>query len=308
MLQFNEIKAEAIGRWPGIFNSIGVDVGDGRHCPCPICGGKDRFRMDDKKGKGTWFCNQCGAGDGWSLLQKVLGCDFKEAIEQVAPFVGKITQKGPVKEKKISPEILREMFTFSCAAEKNNLVGQYLLSRGLKIIPPTLRYHSGCWEKETKKNHPAMLAIVRNKDGKALTIHRTYLDMETAGKAKINKPKKLMPALEKITGSAIRLFDPDNGRIGLAEGIETAIACSQIFSIPTWSVISSTMMEAFQPPIGIKKIMIFADNDKNYTGQKAAYTLANRLVLRDKIQKVNVLVPNDIGDFLDELKHDTENQ
>lgn len=28
-----------------------------RHGPCPICGGKDRFRVDNKDDDGTWYCN-----------------------------------------------------------------------------------------------------------------------------------------------------------------------------------------------------------------------------------------------------------
>jgi len=69
---------EAVGRWPGIFAQLGVDVGTGKHKACPICGGKDRFRFDDKDGEGTYFCNQCGAGDGWNLLQKVIGMNFRQ--------------------------------------------------------------------------------------------------------------------------------------------------------------------------------------------------------------------------------------
>jgi putative DNA primase/helicase len=43
-----------------------------------MCGGKDRFRFDDKEGHGTWICTHCGAGDGFSLLMKVMGIDFKK--------------------------------------------------------------------------------------------------------------------------------------------------------------------------------------------------------------------------------------
>jgi hypothetical protein len=42
-----------------------------RHQACPVCGGSDRFRFDDKEGRGTWFCNQCGAGDGLAGRESV---------------------------------------------------------------------------------------------------------------------------------------------------------------------------------------------------------------------------------------------
>ena len=44
------IKAAATGRWVEILTSLGgvaAKLLDGRHHPCPKCGGKDRFRMID---------------------------------------------------------------------------------------------------------------------------------------------------------------------------------------------------------------------------------------------------------------------
>lgn len=59
-----------------------------QHGPCPICGGKDRFRCDDKQGKGTWFCNQCGAGDGFELIVKSRGIDRSEVLKEVGAVLG----------------------------------------------------------------------------------------------------------------------------------------------------------------------------------------------------------------------------
>lgn len=297
-MKINEIKETVIGQWPSIYQALGIDVGHGKHGPCPLCGGKDRFLMDDKEGRGTYFCNQCGAGDGWKLVQGVLGCDFKSAIDQVAPLLGKVQPYKP-KEPSITPEILREIFVNSEPASKDNLVGLYLSYRGLKIVPSCLRYAKQCWDGETRKNHPAMLAVVTLPSGRAVTMHRTYLDVVTTGKAKMESPKKVMPGLEKMTGGAIRLFEPDNGTIGIAEGIETAIACTEMFNLPVWSVISATMMEAFEPPKGIKTVHIFGDNDANFAGQKSAFVLANKLAL--KKYTVEVRTPSTIGDYLDEL-------
>src|SRR4051794_31514443 len=77
------------GRWQGILTALGVPAKtlSNRHGPCPMCGGKDRFRFDDKDGRGTWICSRCGAGDGIELVKRLLNVDFKEAarlIEQQA--------------------------------------------------------------------------------------------------------------------------------------------------------------------------------------------------------------------------------
>lgn len=73
MLDFKDVHNYAAGKWQQILLSNGVtgDVLDGRHHPCPGCGGKDRMRFDDKDGRGTFFCNGGGtpiAGDGFEAL------------------------------------------------------------------------------------------------------------------------------------------------------------------------------------------------------------------------------------------------
>jgi len=146
-----------------------------------------------------------------------------------------------------------------------------------------------------------MLAVFTSKEGKALTMHRTYLT-SWGDKAEMEKTKKILPGLAKLTGGAIRLFEPtDDGKIGIAEGIETALACYEYFGVPTWSSVSSTLMESFEPPKGVKEVVVFADRDLNFAGQKAAYVLANRLAIKNKL-KVSVELPEKPGeDFADEF-------
>ena len=109
-IDFNQVKADAIGKWPGIFQSFGIVTGDGLHGSCPACGGKDRFRFDDIDGRGTYICGQCGAGDGISLLMKVLNCDVKEVFESVAKVVGTVPYSKSQPEPQASPESLRKLF------------------------------------------------------------------------------------------------------------------------------------------------------------------------------------------------------
>ena len=64
-----EVIALARGIWPQILIAHGIAEHflSGKHVPCPICSGTDRFRFDNKNGDGTYFCNQCGSGDGFNL-------------------------------------------------------------------------------------------------------------------------------------------------------------------------------------------------------------------------------------------------
>ncbi|WP_421290139.1 DUF927 domain-containing protein [Aeromonas veronii] len=85
----SDVVAAACGHWPDLLAAVGIDIPRrGKHGPCPACGGKDRFRLDDKAGRGTWICNQCGNGDGLDLVGKVTGRPPKEAAELIAPLVG----------------------------------------------------------------------------------------------------------------------------------------------------------------------------------------------------------------------------
>ncbi|HBR7348477.1 TPA: DUF927 domain-containing protein [Klebsiella pneumoniae] len=84
-----EVTSAAAGRWPYVLAGLSIDVPDSsrRHSPCPACGGKDRFRFDDN-GRGSFICNQCGAGDGLDLIKRVNNCDTTEAAQLAADVLG----------------------------------------------------------------------------------------------------------------------------------------------------------------------------------------------------------------------------
>ncbi|MBZ7620001.1 DNA primase [Klebsiella michiganensis] len=86
---------QACGHWPRILPALGMKVIKNRHQACPVCGGADRFRFDDKEGRGTWFCNQCGAGDGLKLVEKVFGVSASEAAGKVNAVTGHLPPVAP---------------------------------------------------------------------------------------------------------------------------------------------------------------------------------------------------------------------
>ena len=75
-----------------------------------MCGGADHFRFDDKEGRGTWFCNQCGAGDGLKLIWEgvrrvgIRGCRKVNAVTgnlpPVAPEVVAAAEAGTEADRK----------------------------------------------------------------------------------------------------------------------------------------------------------------------------------------------------------------
>lgn len=84
----------AVGHWPAILSALGVDDRylTGRHGDCPGCGGRNRFRFDNKADRGTFLCSQGGngivAGDGFGLLRHVHGWTAAEALHAVSRYLG----------------------------------------------------------------------------------------------------------------------------------------------------------------------------------------------------------------------------
>jgi putative DNA primase/helicase len=93
---------------------------------------------------------------------------------------------------------------------------------------------------------------------------------------------------------------PTKPILGIAEGIETALAVRKATGMTVWSAISCTLMERFEPPEDTKQVFIWGDLDKNCAGQKAAEALRKRLEANGI--EATVLLPPNIGmDWLDVL-------
>ena len=89
------IKQQANGRWAAILSANGVPnhLLRGKNCACPVCGGNDRFRWDNKSGDGGGYCHQCDfKGSGLTLLAKWLNLtrreDFPKLLKTVAEYLG----------------------------------------------------------------------------------------------------------------------------------------------------------------------------------------------------------------------------
>lgn len=321
-----ELIEEARGQWPYILEAAGIDPSflTRKHGPCPICGGKDRFRFDNKENRGTYICNQCGAGNGFQLLKSFHGWSSKEACEFIhrqlhsgPEHIGsilkrtKIIQRYPKKQENLEykRKQLNDIWIQSQPITLGDSSDRYLKSRGiiLQSWPSNLRTHPSLtyWhEDEVIGKFPAIIGMIQDQHSKKITVHRTYLC--DSCKADVPEPKKLMPPIVagSSLGGAIKLYPPTNdGTLAIAEGIETALAFYIATGFPVWATVSALGMERIILPAKVSNVIIAVDNDYSGTGQKAAAELASRLLQEGR--KVRCVMPPNVGnDFADLLLED----
>lgn len=276
------------GRWREILpHFMPKGLLDGKHHPCPKTGGTDRFRFSDVQGTGNYFC-ACSNGQcsGFSLIECQTGMKFAEAASKIEEILGEKGNK-PKPERTWAERLQAEV-----VKSKRSL---YLEGRGLEV-PAILRWHKSLAyyiDGVEVGRYAAMLAPVM-RGPKFLTYHVTYLNK--GSKAPVNPSRKILPG-PQIAGASVPLY-PAGKVLGVAEGIETAIAAKMLTNIPTWAALNTSGMAKWICPPGVERVVIFADNDANHAGHAAAYALAHRLA--GQVQ-VEIRFPDKHGDWNDVL-------
>ncbi|MEY4427992.1 MAG: hypothetical protein RLZZ182_681 [Pseudomonadota bacterium] len=143
----------------------------------------------------------------------------------------------------------------------------------IRLHPALPYFHDG----ERAGTWPAMVAAVQGADGAAVVLHRTWLSPEGRKAPTPGPAKKLTAAAGPVMGGCIRLAWPGQGAsdvLGIAEGIETAMAARQASGVPAVAAYSAGALAAWQWPRGLQGLVIFADADP--AGADAADKLRHR--------------------------------
>jgi hypothetical protein len=201
----------------------------------------------------------------------------------------------PKKNLPFSPNARR--LWLSAATITGSPAARYLAERGLMSASDQLRYldRTPLGPRGAVQFLPAMLAAVTTDSG-IIAVHRTFLDRASARLAGFERPKR---ALGSLGDGAVRLVPPVQGRLGLAEGIESALSATQLFGIPCWATLGNERFGLVAIPESVRELYLFIDNDAGgaLAEERAlkAYTAPDRVV--------HSRAPASLGfDWNDELK------
>ena len=292
----NDTKSRAEGRWYDILSAyMPNEFLRNKHGKCPLCGGVDRYRWDNKKGNGEYFCSGCGAGSGIHLLSQHQDCSHAEAWKLVEKVVGSAAV-APKKDQTDQLQRVKNILETCNAGDDNDFVIEYMRSRSLTDVPESLL--RGFYWLNGSECH-AMIAKAA-KGSKLVGVHATFI----RDGVKVDR-RMYAVADGAMVGSALRLQKLNGGdAIVIGEGIETSLSAGKITRLPAWAAMDAGKLEKVEIPDQIRRVVIAADNDASFTGQAAAYALAKRLKIAGK--SVEVIVPitqgEDWNDYIRKAK------
>ena len=175
----------------------------------------------------------------------------------------------------------------------------------LPALPPTLLVSPDADDAPgTPEAFPALIAAVRDIDGRLTGLHRTWLasglDPSGGGKAPVATPRR---ALGELLGHGVRFGHAGHaktkaGVMVAGEGIETILSLRQILpAMPMIAALSAAHLAAVQLPPTLRRLYIARDNDA--AGRQATATLADKA--REAGMEPLVLDAQS-GDFNDDLR------
>ena len=167
-------------------------------------------------------------------------------------------------------------------------VAAYLGGRAIETDDPGLRYlaRTPHGPKPLTQFRRAMIAAVRDNHG-LVAVHRSFLDPRQPRLASLAEPRC---GLGRFGRGAVRLGGIGR-KLGLAEGIETALSVSQLFGLPCWATLGTERFALIELPPGVEALALFLDHD---AGGRRAEALARAAFSEDL--PIEVHVPDKPGD------------
>jgi putative DNA primase/helicase len=257
----------------------GHRTGDGWLCRCPL--------PSHGKGRGDRSPSLLIKDGAEAVLFKCFaGCDAQDILhelrgrgiigEREAPERHSV-KADPAPEHKPNPDAL-DLWRQAASIQSDSIQARFLKSRGITLAPPPSLRAATILHLD-RYPLPAMVAAVQAPDRRVIAVQVTLIDPRGNRKAQVRIPRKRVGALG---WGAVRLAAAGDA-LGLAEGVEKALAAMQLFNVPVWSSLGAGRMHRVHVPDQVSELHVFVDNDA--AGQAAAERTAHehrhrRVVLR----------------------------
>lgn len=282
---------------------------------CPFHGeNSPSFHCEDRKGR--YHCFGCGAsGNHFRFFMELDGVTFPRAVELIADLAGvrlpdsrpetegerRRRQEGQAErdrrreaqERQRAQETAEKIETVNGIWSEGRpiagtLAETYLVRRGIPPMswPASLRFHPRL--PFNGKSHPALICGVQDKERKLVAVWRIFLTPEGNALAG-DDGRKVKLGLGPAGGGSVRL-GPVSDTVLVCEGVETGfgVGCLTGWTQPVWPLLSTSGMTTWEPPAGVRKVVIYSDGDRfkvrkdgtvgEPPGRMAAEKLRQRLI------------------------------
>jgi len=267
--------------------ALGGAEREGRNwrCVCPLHGGRGLYLRDGRNGK---LLVKCWADcDSLAVLADLRQRGLLDGSSSIEPPERHRSSKP---SEALHVELALRIWRESVDPD-GTLVERYLAHRGLALSPrieEAIQHLRLCPFKGEKV--PAMIALLRDiRTDEPCGIHRTPLLPDSSDRDR-SRGKAM---LGRSRGAAIKISPDDEVTLGLglAEGIETAVAIIASGWCPVWAAASANGIAQFPVLDGIEELTIFADCDANGVGQRAARACAQRWHEAGRLTTIRLLAP-----------------
>ncbi|HFL6936700.1 TPA: primase-helicase zinc-binding domain-containing protein [Serratia marcescens] len=293
-LSVSHTSRAATGHWPVLLPALGIHItAGGRAQPCPVCGGKDRFRFDNLQGRGTWFCNQCGGGDGLNLVEKALAVTAKEAAVKVAGILGEpsdnaLPEHNPQQEQQDKAQAQHhaaQQARLLLASARQQAGNTYLTAKGwpdtdaLTLQEPSLRVGGITYQPGD------LLLPLTDSTGDVVNVQLINAagDKRTLAGGQVKNTCHFLPG-------------QDNAVIWLTEGYATGLTVHHLTGESVCVALSANNLPAMAQQLRTQYpdalLLLAADNDENGTGQTRAAEAA-------QLSGGKPALPSETGDWND---------
>lgn len=237
-------------------------------------------------------------GDLFDLAKRELGVDFKGAIDWVRDQLQMPRQTHHERPERVQADedsdearALRARTLYLNSKPAGAYGAGYLMSRGLdypEVVEKQLRFNRVWFEGFLGPERALIMPFRDFATREVKGVHKIALD------ATFEDGKRVKRSAGRILGSAMML-GPVGPRLAICEGLETGIGVMMGEpGIPVWCLSGASFMECFAPIEGVEELVIYADNDANKAGQRAAQACAELWTEENRL--VTIAVPDRKGD------------